>query len=113
MAPWTSARGRAHDEPERRRAVGVAGVALLRAVREGQQAVHLGPQLDVIARLRAGWCDTEASVLTVLEIHEHVEAGVVLEEVERKPALGHRPFQVVLAVGGVPDAVAEEVRLLA
>src|SRR3954447_7329274 len=98
------------DYLERRRVEAVAGVALLRAVRDGDEQVHIRAEVEVVAGAGVRLLDLVPPVLVRDDLHERAKrAGdVLLRDAQRGGGAG----QVLAAVAAALHAVAPEVRAL-
>src|SRR5262252_9035429 len=85
----------------------VARIALLRAVGDADQQVHVGAKVVIVARLAGRLVDVHGSILVGLDVHERQEGVGHVAVVEAPGAERHG--EVAAAVRRVRHAVADVV----
>src|SRR3984957_21333395 len=100
------------DDLQRRWIEAVARILVLRAVRDGDEQMHIGAKVDVIAGLRGRLLDLVAAVRVLKDFHEGTKGA---RDILLRDAQGSRcKRQVLPAITSARHAVAAEVgRLIA
>src|SRR5262252_9448190 len=89
----------------------VTWIALLRAVRNADEQIHLRPEIVVVARHAGGLPDLHGPVLVHLDVHEGDE-GIRNVPIIEAPGT-ERHGEVTPAIRGVRDSVTDAIDLLA